>query len=243
MRRQLGISLVSLMVGLTLSTISVLALMSLYRGIVAQSSGSTGASARARDDGLLSTAQLSVELELQRAGYGFGTSSGAALVNTNLILVNGATWTRSGSAQLLGGTARTIGASAQTGNALAWDYNLTPGTASAARCRALIATGGGLVSLKPSSDTVQCAASSWASLQWVKDNDLVVPGVLLSTAQASVFSVASSSSCWPYGKASTVTAKGTGGSSTQVVVSLSSVSSASSALAGSSATVCLPNLN
>ncbi len=77
--RQLGMSVISLMVGLLLAMISILAGMTLYKNIV---STSIEARTDAVQDGQLASALLSVQLELQSAGFGLvpGASQHIALI-------------------------------------------------------------------------------------------------------------------------------------------------------------------
>lgn len=65
--RQLGVSLISLMVGLLLSMIGILAGLTLYKNIV-QTTVQTRSDAL--QDGQIASALLTLQLELQSAGYG-----------------------------------------------------------------------------------------------------------------------------------------------------------------------------
>ncbi len=64
---QQGMTLISLMVGLLLSMIGILAAMTLYKNLV---HASVEARADAAQDGQLASAMLSLQLEVQSAGYG-----------------------------------------------------------------------------------------------------------------------------------------------------------------------------
>ncbi|HSC69509.1 MAG TPA: hypothetical protein VLC79_17585 [Cellvibrio sp.] len=77
-----GMSLVSLMVGLLLSMIGILAAMTLYKNLV---HASVEARADAAQDGQLASAMLSLQLELQSAGYGIAKTD----PGTHLQLVAG----------------------------------------------------------------------------------------------------------------------------------------------------------
>lgn len=66
-QRQRGMTLISLMVGMLLSMISILAGMMLYQSMARVSVESR---ADAKQDGQLSSAMLALQLELQSAGYG-----------------------------------------------------------------------------------------------------------------------------------------------------------------------------
>lgn len=71
--RQCGASLISLMVGLLLAMISILAGMMLYKNIVHTT---VQTRSDALQDGQIASAMLTLQLELQSAGYGF--AKGAA---------------------------------------------------------------------------------------------------------------------------------------------------------------------
>ncbi len=71
-RLQRGMTLISLMVGLLLSMISILAALSLYKSLVQVSIESR---TDAVQDGQLASAMLSLQLELQTAGYGIATDA------------------------------------------------------------------------------------------------------------------------------------------------------------------------
>lgn len=92
--QQRGISLISLMVGLLLAMIGILAGMTLYKSMVQTSIQTRN---DALQDGQLASAMLTLQLELQSAGYGIPTGGAAAHVQrvNNTIywryIVNGAT--------------------------------------------------------------------------------------------------------------------------------------------------------
>ncbi|WP_052417658.1 PilW family protein [Cellvibrio mixtus] len=92
---QKGISLISLMVGLLLAMISILAGMLLYKNIV---QSSVQARSDALQDGQIASAMLTLQLELQSAGYGIAKDP----TTTHVQLVDGKTlyWRfKDGSAQ------------------------------------------------------------------------------------------------------------------------------------------------
>lgn len=93
--RQQGVSLISLMVGLLLAMISILAGMMLYKNIVQTSVQSRS---DALQDGQIASAMLTLQLELQSAGYGIAKDP----TKTHVQLVDGNTlyWRfKDGSAQ------------------------------------------------------------------------------------------------------------------------------------------------
>lgn len=74
-RRQLGVSLVGIMIGLLLSMIAILAALVLYRSLVHSSVESRVDSSL---DGQMASAMLTLQLELQAAGFGY-PSNGTSL--------------------------------------------------------------------------------------------------------------------------------------------------------------------
>ncbi len=81
---QKGVSLISLMVGLLLAMISILAGMVLYKNIV---QSSVQARSDALQDGQIASAMLTLQLELQSAGYGIAKDPS----KTHVQLVDGKT--------------------------------------------------------------------------------------------------------------------------------------------------------
>lgn len=78
-RMQQGATLISLMIGLLLSVMSILAVLSLYKNLVTISINSSTDSSH---DGQLAAAVLTAQLELQNAGYGI-KNAGALHINAN----------------------------------------------------------------------------------------------------------------------------------------------------------------
>lgn len=181
-RQQRGMSLVGLMVGLALSTTSVVATLYGYKSIVVNSL-SSAANSRAQN------VNASVALQLSRiapqAGWGLGaaaTPPGAA-VNTDFVLVTGASL----AGGTLSGSVTAITAVAQSGNAVVWD-SAASGTT---QCSALLATSDGGVSLL---GPVACAnATGWNTLSWLTPVPLLAPASLLNASFAAL-----KTSCWPY---------------------------------------------
>lgn len=144
--RQRGITLISLMTGLAISMILVLATLMLFQRIVRTT---TDARVDARDDAQRNAAFLSMNIALQEAGYGVAS----AAAGTHLVVLSGAEL----SGASLSGTSVAVG---QTGNAVVWTEN----TAGATQCSALLASAQtGLHKLGP----VACAnAAAFAGLTW-----------------------------------------------------------------------------
>ena len=147
--RQRGITLISLMTGLVISMVLVLATLMLFQRMVR---ATTAARIDAQADAQRSAAFLSAGIAAQEAGYGID----AAQAGTNLVVLTSAALADSA----LSGTPASLGA---TGNAVVWAENAT----GARRCSALLAPSpsdkGGLRKLGP----VTCAnAAAFSTLEW-----------------------------------------------------------------------------
>ena len=147
--RQRGITLISLMTGLVISMVLVLATLMLFQRMVR---ASTAARMDAQADAQRSAAFLSAGIAAQEAGYGID----AAHAGTHLVVLTSAALADSA----LSGTPASLGA---TGNAVVWAENAT----GARRCSALLAPSGsgqgGLRKLGP----VPCAdAAAFSALAW-----------------------------------------------------------------------------
>ena len=147
--RQRGITLISLMTGLVISMVLVLATLMLFQRMVR---ASTAARMDAQADAQRSAAFLSAGIAAQEAGYGID----AAQAGTHLVVLTNAALADSA----LSGTPASLGA---TGNAVVWAENAT----GARRCSALLAPSpsdkGGLRKLGP----VTCAnAAAFSDLDW-----------------------------------------------------------------------------
>ena len=149
--RQRGITLISLMTGLAISMVLVLATLMLFQRMVR---ATTAARIDAQADAQRSAAFLSAGIAAQEAGYGID----AAQAGTHLVVLTSAALADSA----LSGTPASLGA---TGNAVVWAENAT-GTPQP-RCSALLAPSlsdkGGLRKLGP----VTCAnAAAFSTLAW-----------------------------------------------------------------------------
>ena len=147
--RQRGITLISLMTGLVISMVLVLATLMLFQRMVR---ATTAARSDAQADAQRSAAFLSAGIAAQEAGYGID----AAHAGTHLVVLTNAALADSA----LSGTPASLGA---TGNAVVWAENAT----GARRCSALLAPSGsgqgGLRKLGP----VPCAdAAAFSTLAW-----------------------------------------------------------------------------
>ena len=147
--RQRGITLISLMTGLVISMVLVLATLMLFQRMVR---ATTAARIDAQADAQRTAAFLSASIAAQEAGYGID----AAQAGTHLVVLTNAALDGS----TLSGTSASLGT---TGNAVVWAENAT-GTQ---RCSALLAPSlsdkGGLRKLGP----VTCAnAAAFSTLEW-----------------------------------------------------------------------------
>lgn len=84
---QRGTTLISLLVGLVVSMLAILACLSMFHSLVVTSAE---AKADARQEGDLSLAVLRLETELQSAGFDMGRAAGAAGRNVDFMVVNSA---------------------------------------------------------------------------------------------------------------------------------------------------------
>jgi Tfp pilus assembly protein PilW len=174
--RQQGFSLINLMVGLIISVVVTLGLLSVYRNSIQVTYQAT---TRTVDDSQLSALLIRTGATIQDAGYGITTP----VYGTHFVAISGATL--SGTA--LSGTAAALGNQA---NAVVWAM-LTGATT---QCAGFYApASGGLMYLSP----VNCTdATGWAALAWQSS------WVTQQTTSALQFTVAAQT-CAPYGITST----------------------------------------
>jgi Tfp pilus assembly protein PilW len=174
--RQHGFSLISLMVGLIISVVVTLGLLSVYRNSIQVTAQAT---TRTIDDSQLSSLLIRTGATIQDAGYGIN----APAYGTHIVAISGATLTGT----TLSGTAAVVGTQA---NAVVWAM-LTGATTQCAGFYAPAA--GGLMYLSP----VNCTnAAAWASLPWQSS------WVAQQTTAALQFTI-SAQTCSPYGITST----------------------------------------
>ena len=201
--RQRGTTLISLMIGLAISMIVVLATMMLFQ----RTSRVTGEARRdAQADAQRSAAFLAANMALQEAGYGIN----AAQTGTHLVVLRGAKLT---------GTALTgapVAVGATDGTAVVWAENTTGTT----HCSGLLASNGnepaGLRKLGPATCT---DASNFAAVEWSSQALSKTPVTFKwEAASCSSFGIA------PITPASTP-ASGAGAGTQQVLLTLSSANS------------------
>jgi hypothetical protein len=143
-KSQRGISLISLMVGVTISLITAVAMLTMFRHAIKITADTTKMS---KQDGERSSAMTIAPMLLQDAGFGINN----AAVGSNIVALSGATLTGA----TLAGTAG--GANA---NAVVWRHQ----TGATLQCSALLATPEkGLSLLGP----ITCAAlADWSTASW-----------------------------------------------------------------------------
>lgn len=240
--RQHGFTLISLMIGLVLSLVVMIAMLATYKGVIKavfgnSGSSSSGLASNAKQDGQLSSGMLSAQLALQEAGYGIA----GAVANTDFLAFTSGAW--SSSTGLLSGTAATIGTSATAANLLVWGVNTTLAAATSSYgCRALLwaadpadATKNSLLLLQASGSCYPLT-TAWSTVVWT-----VQRLVTLDSAAASVtMSANTGAGCWPYGSVPTaISSASLAPMSAQLLVTLGY--SYSSNGAANTLSVCLSN--
>jgi Tfp pilus assembly protein PilW len=188
-RLQSGETLISLMVGMLLSMVVALALVSLFK-VSGRTSAQSGQDAAA--DAQTSLGLIRASTAVQSAGFGI---AGAA-VGKQLLVVRSATLVN-------GVLAGSLASSAASGAAVVWSYQPSPGTVQCAGLYFDNSEGGGLYSLGPIACTADISAT-WNSLDWSSSTVLWVerPAQQASAAyNQSVISFAytSPTTCQPYG--------------------------------------------
>jgi Tfp pilus assembly protein PilW len=224
---QRGFNLIGLMIGMTLSMVSILAMLSLYKNLIGVSVASIK---DAKQDGQIAAGLLTAQRELLNAGFRIDPDT--TPVPSRLLVISGAAL-NSGA---LSGTLQTIGTAPVLGNAMVWIYKASA-TASAT-CAGLLVQSGVLSRLQGPTGCTQ--VSQWNSTTWTRTT-------LIEANQPNTFFTVQYTGCWPFGKAAETTPANT---ATRVQVILSAVSSTldanstdpQSAYVKSTSTVCLPNL-
>ncbi|NHQ86419.1 hypothetical protein HA050_09860 [Iodobacter sp. HSC-16F04] len=165
-KSQSGVSLISMLVGITISLITALAMLTLFRHSIKITADTTQIS---KQDAERTSAMTIAPILLQDAGFGINN----ARVSDNIIALKGAAF----SASKLSGT---VAASGETANALVWLRNLGTNF----QCSALFAVPGkGLLLLGP----INCTGlSTWSTASWATAKPLASLGtfnfVLSNTA-------------------------------------------------------------
>lgn len=184
MRREAGMSLISLMVGLALSMVALVALLYAYRGVVVNVKSTT---AKGRAQVQSASSLLAAEQMIQQAGWGSGPTASppGGMANIDVVLLSGAKLTGT----VLTGLAKPISSTLESGNALVWSSSLS----GSSECTALLIVDGGVTRHGPIACT---SASSWPSLSWPSSAVMLAqPQALSANAQLQ----AQMTPCWPYG--------------------------------------------
>ncbi|WP_329741426.1 hypothetical protein [Dyella sp. A6] len=193
-RREVGFTLISMMIGMVIALISVAAMLMLYRTLIVTAKQVNTQATRDRE---VAVGSLVSQEEIQQAGFGIAD----AAAGTDLVVLKDAALVEG----RLSGTAIASYTGSVSGNAIVWGYNPTAASgavdANGYMCEGLIVTdsggdGGGLQWLAP----VSCIrATAWQELTWTSHS--------LASAQsvgAGAGFTVSSASCWPFGQTSAV---------------------------------------
>jgi len=178
---QRGVTMLSLMIGLAISLIATVGLLSVYQGAVHTT---VNAQQRTTTDSQLAGVLMRAAASAEDAGYGIASPTYA----THLIAINGAAL----SAGKLSGTAVTAASlPATAANAVVW---ATVNSASVTQCSGFYMSAAvGLEYLNPTTCT---DATAWSTLSWVATP---VTGTGLLTSPVSVSFTIAQTSCAPYG--------------------------------------------
>ena len=171
---QRGLSLVSLMVGITISMLVVVAMLATYKATLAIT---VDAGQGARSNGQLAAGLLAAQIELQGAGFGVESPAYA----TNLVVLGGAALGEG--LTLEGASARPL---ASAGNAVVWDSASAVG--GARQCGLLVFAGGNLTYARAACTQ----ASGWAPLTWSN-------AVVLAEGVQGLDITARAQACRPFG--------------------------------------------
>lgn len=199
---QRGFTLVSLMVGLVISMLVILAMLSLFRVVLHFTfDQSSGMQPTAAQDRQATTGLLTVQNQLQSAGFGIASAAS----NTNFAVVSGAALA---STNKVTGTAVTLPTTATTyANAIFWESNPTQTTATTAwTCQGLISSSAdNSVSLLQAAGSCNPVSTQWSSKVWTVTPLIganILPAINAAppvppnlTFQAST----GTGACWPYG--------------------------------------------
>lgn len=215
------------MIGMTLSLISILAMLALYKNMVGISVRSIQDS---QLDGQVSAGLLTAQLEMRNAGFGIDPPiSDSIILLSGAALENGALTASSQYAQ----------PSQNTGNALIW-ISKASSTADAT-CAGLLAYKGRLIHLKGATGCTKI--TQWSTTTWTPTILIDTPKKKLAddanyvNLQLDRFFTTESLACWPYGKTTPLTNR----LKITMTASVSAKDSTGKALESTSE-VCLSNL-
>lgn len=226
---QRGFNLVSLLVGVSLSMISILGLLSLYKNLIGVSVQSIQDS---RQDGQIAAAVLTAQRELLNAGFRVDANPVQIILLNDANLSNGT----------LTGTPRAFNAATSTapatGNAMVWTYK--PTATGSAICSGLLMkkdSGKETGSLLRLQGGTNCSlVSQWGTTTWTST-------ALIETNQPAAFFSVLYAPCWPFGKTADAAVNRL---QVMMTASTSTIDINSSepqpAYVKSKSTTCLPNL-
>lgn len=191
---QRGFNLISLMVGVSISLISILAMLSLYKNMIGVSVTSIQ---DAKQDGQIAAALLTAQRELLNAGF---REPDSVLSAARIVLIRGAALTSG----ILTGAQQTLSTTGSvSGNAMIWIYK--PTSTSAETCVGLLVQNGALSRLQA---TGSCTSITlWSTLSWTSTTLIEAKQAPADTGsnQIPLFFDAQYVSCWPFGKAQVAT--------------------------------------
>lgn len=157
MKQQRGLTLISLMVGLTLSLLTIAAMMAMYRITIGVA---TDAGRTARFNGEISNALFVAKTKLQAAGFGIDDPA----YQTDFFVLQDAVLV----SESLSGTAVAVNTE---GNAVVWAWVDDEGVR---RCELLLAPGSGAALDYYSPDEECDSAADWASIAWGTTPDRLI---------------------------------------------------------------------
>lgn len=214
--KQQGASLLSLMIGLVISSVAIIAMLNLYRSMT---QNAVIALSDAKTNGQQATATLTAQMEVQGAGFGI---SNAADLQKSLLLVTPASLSKSQDDQYsytVTGTAKylseiTSGTAYPEGNnsgvALLWATVQDPTQITPTYdCAGLIASYAGLKLLKSTNCTLTSITNKqlnnikWTVTELVND-DPPTDATTLSKDSYTKFTLNKNASCWPFGQSAIV---------------------------------------
>lgn len=225
-RPQRGFNLISLMIGMTLSLISILAMLALYKNMV-------GISVRsiqdAQQDGQVSAGFLTAQLEMRNAGFGMDLP-----ISNSIVLLAGAT--------LSSGTLRADNSYTppveNTGNALIWVSKAS--STAEPTCAGLLVQNGQLVYLRAANTCraiTDRGTTTWTQTVLVAGPKNPADDASYGNLQPAAFFKTESALCWPFGKTETLPNR----LKVIMTASISAKDSAGNAVKSVSE-ICLPNL-
>lgn len=183
-RKQRGMSLVGVMIGLTISLIVSMTILALYRQSSVSSSISKDASLKMSS---VSTALLSASNTLQKAGY-FININNASDVAANLVLLSNAQFDGTTLTGAVVQTPTAIGQASVSGNALVWAWK--DSAEQTTQCSGLVMIGEQMYLLQPNACTnaLDYSSISWSSYELVKKGLATGTSIVASFNSCAIFS-------------------------------------------------------